>query len=275
MIYLFIALAVIWLICSFIGWILERIGDLFGWLWRHKPVAVGVGGFFLLSFLFGAPTALPFTILYAVGYLLVRKIMEWAARLAEKLRQWARERNELMLRRCLEADCLKLGHMTPDLWRARLPAYVDLEYPEPYDFDEIVRGFAQMVEENYIDGDEQLAWLEPIVHDLVHRGMADVGQLSQVSSEGLTYTHNTPDAKLIYDALEKLRAVKKVGGKAMIEKISLTDREQVRRDLKIPSHESVPSYYMAAYKISDALMDRRRCGSVSYIEREELVFSDL
>ena len=161
--------------------------------------------------------------------------------------------------------------MDEERWRAVLPAYADRRYPEPGAFASITAEFTAGVERTYITNDEKLTWLDPIVHQLVLKGMADIGQLVQVPSEGLAYTHATPDAKLIYDALENLCAAQKVEGQPILEKIVLM-RDAVRSDLNL---SYVPDYYLAAYKISDALLDRRRDGAANMIQREEISFSAL
>lgn len=261
--YIIAIIIAIALLGALLEWIKDLIVDLFGWIGRHIPQILLVIVFFVLCSQVGVSTAVA---LYAVGAL--------AYILWKNFRRWVARNNERALTEHLNRSCLKYGYMTHDRWKRALPDYVGKAYPESTSFYAIVDQFARDVEQRYIAGDEKLAWLDPAIHYLAQETAADVHQLAQVPSEGLRYTHFTPNEKLIYDAMENLYTCKKIGDKAMIQKIPLGD-DAVRKDLGLREGVSIPEYYKTAYVIADELRDKRKGGGEDAMESEEFSLDDL
>ena len=84
------------------------------------------------------------------------------------------------------------------------------------------------------------------------------------------------NAKLIYDAMNKLCVVKKREGKFMIQRINL-EEDPVREQLQLNIEEIVPEYYKAAYRINDYFVKKRKdsMDRVGNIVSEEIRLEDL
>ena len=174
-----------------------------------------------------------------------------------------KQKNEDGVNTYLINNCVKCGHVTEDSWKAMLPQFASKSYITS--FEQITSNFAKRMEDKYIEGDEKLTWLNPAVHYLRNNLIADITELERVPSEGLNFTHVTPNGKLIFDAMENLCKVKVSDGKHMIQKILLKP-DAVRQELNLAADASIPEYYMIAYKINDI---------EGNIESEELSLDDL
>lgn len=254
-----IAIAILGALLEFIK---ELLGGLFGWIGRHLSQIILVILFLGLCSQVGVATTV---VLYAIGALVYT--------LWKNLKHWIARNNERALTQHLNQNCLRFGYMNHDSWTRALPDYANKTYPESTSFYCIVDQFASDVERQYIASDEKLSWLDPAIRHLAQE-MADVHQLAQVPSEGLHYTHSTPNEKLIYDAMENLCACKKIGNKAMIQKVPL-EEDAVRKDLGLRDSAAIPEYYKAAYIISDELRNKRKDGCENAVESEEFTFDDL
>ena len=181
-------------------------------------------------------------------------------------------KNEEELNKYLNDNCLKCGYVTLNTWKKMLPQYVTRQYDTS--FEEITMNFSHRIEKEYIEQDSTLKWLDPAVLYLIKNSMADVLELEKVPSENLNYTHITPNAQLIFEAMENLCKAKVINGKHMIQKITLED-DGVRKQLNLSDDVSVPMYYKAAYKINDHFKNMRKDGIEGNIDSEEVSFDDL
>lgn len=261
--YIIAFLIVLGIICAILGWIKDRIVDLFGWIRRHKKGVLMAVALVAIGFLVSMKLAGAILIVWAVVDEIIRL---HKARVAE--------RNEQELREHLGVNCLRCGYMDVPKWKAMLPDFAGRSYPEATSFSQIVTEFAKETEQRYIVDDEKLSWLDPAVHYLTENGIADIVQLSEQPSDGLAYTHITVNEKLIHDALEKLCAAQKETGKPIIERIPIED-DAARKEFGLREDETVPEYYKTAYKISDAMMRLRKSDTVMAMESEELSLDDL
>lgn len=255
-----IAICIIWAI---LGWIKDRIVDLFGWIGRHIKGVLAAAVLVGIWFLLGPDVAVAILICGAV-----------AGGIIKCCRVWSANRNERELKKYLGASCLRCGCMDVPKWKAKLPGFAGRRYPKATGFSRIVTEFAEETERRYITDDEKLSWLNPAVHYLSENGIADIVQLSELPSDGLAYTHVTVNEKLIHDALEKLCIAQKETGKTIIERIPVED-EAARKEFGLREGAAVPEYYKTAYKISDAMMSLRKSGAAPAMESEELSLDDL
>lgn len=183
-----------------------------------------------------------------------------------------KQKNEDELNKYLINNCVRCGHVTEGSWKAMLPQFASKTYITS--FKQITSNFAKKIEDKYIEGDEQLTWLNPAVHYLINNLIADITELERVPSEGLNFTHVTPNGKLIFDAMENLRKVKVIEGKDMIQKI-LLEPDAVRQELNLAAGASIPEYYMIAYKINDYYANEKKNNIEGNIESEEISLDDL
>lgn len=260
MIYIVAIIIALAIIGAIIEWLKGLIEDLFCWIGENILAILVLIGLIVIYKQYGLELALK---ALAVGAAI------WV--LAKILKAWMVQRNERKLKRHLMTHCLNCGYMTFDGWKRILPDYAGRTYPKTTSFYSIVDNFTAEIERKYIVNDKELAWLMPAVSFLKNTGMADVGQLAKVPSKGLSYTHGTPNEKLIYDTLERLRVSWKIDDDVVIEKIVLGD-EAVRKDMGFKEGATIPEYYKAAYKISSAMITQQ-AGVV--IESEELSLDDL
>jgi hypothetical protein len=249
-----IAIIVILIIIGAIGalveWIKEKIGFLI--LIGLVILAVYVLGFVKMLKI----AAIIFSVFMLIG---------WISTVVQK----GNEKNLMMY---LNKHCLMLGYMSADMWKRHLPQFSTKSYETSFEL--ITKNFAESVERQYIENDVKLEWLDPAVLYLTNNLMADVIELEKVPSKKLQYTHITPNAKLIYEAMEHLCLAKVVDGKHMIQKIQLDDAA-VRKELKLQDNISIPEYYKTAYRISDYFANKRRNETEGNIESEEITFDDL
>jgi len=227
---------------------------------KHFGIIAFIGVTILLSVIFGFVSIL---VLYVFGFIVLMIIYLISNAIGTK--------NEKKLKIELNKSCVKLGYMDDNKWRKQLPKFSGKHYLSS--FQEITREFAEINERSYIDADQSLKWLDPITKYLSNAVMADIFELSNIYSEGLQYTHNTPNAELIYEAMENLVLVKKVNGKQMIHKIQL-GMEAVIEAHNLNRQQEIPEFYKTAYKIDDYFANRNANGG-SNMESEEISLDDL
>ncbi len=181
-------------------------------------------------------------------------------------------RNEEQLNQFLNTSCREFGYMNSETWAMKLPDFAKKIYNTS--FEEITRNFGAAMEKQYITDDMSLSWIDPATNYLAKAFAADVWELERVPSPGLRYTHNTPNGKLIQEAMEQLSIHKKINEKKLIQQTSL-EVEAVCKNHNFRSVEEVPPYYLYLYKITDYFMQRSSNTGESNFETEEFSLDDL
>lgn len=241
--------------------VVGAIAALVDWVKANKGLVTMLVAFIISWFIFGFIETIVIAIILFVIAMIIAAIIN-------KIE--INNQKKLLIH--LKNNCSKLGYMNANKWRNYLPEYADKMYPTS--FDDITKNFALQIERLNIIEDNNLSWLDPASKYLVESGMADVYELAQVPSEGLKWTHVTPNEKLIFDAMEKLSIVKKINDKKLINKINL-DEEAVKSAHNFDKNKSIPKYLCVAYKIDDYFMNKKTNTNESNIESEEFSLDDL
>lgn len=237
------------------------ISALVEWVKANKGLVTLIIAFIISCFVFGFTETIMISIILFILLMIISAIVKQIE---------INNQKKLLIH--LKNNCRKLGYMNPNKWRNYLPEYANKMYPTS--FEDITRNFALEIERVYIIEDSNLSWLDPASKYLAESGMADVYELAQIPSEGLKWTHVTPNEKLIFDAMEKLSIVKKINNRKLINKINL-EEEAVKSAHNFDKNKSIPKYLCAAYKIDDYFMDKKINTSESNIESEEFSLDDL
>lgn len=109
--------------------------------------------------------------------------------------------NEAQLVTELNANYKKMGYITLEDWRTKLPNYVSKAYTTS--FDCIVEDFTKQIQEQKITKNKD--WLEPFVmYILAHEQGVTVNKLlAEVKSKDLAYTHYIDDRELLDEKLRE------------------------------------------------------------------------
>lgn len=245
-----IVLLIIGVVRVLLEWVKENIGIILF-------VVVAIAGIYFLGFW----TALKIATVICGLVLIFAWIYNYVA-----------TKNEKELKSFLEGSCMKLGYMNDSAWVKRLPQFADKAYNNS--FESITKKFALDIEKRYIEDDFKLRWLDPASNYLKKAFVADIRELEQVPSEGLAYTHHTPNGKLIKEAMDQISINKIIDGKHLVQKAPL-EAEAVCKDHNFMSVESIPEYYMNLYTINEYFRERSVSKEESNLETEEMSLDDL
>lgn len=237
--------------------VLGIIGILLDWVRDHKGIIIAIVAGAILLYIGGIKLLL--------GAVAVLLIIGYIVSLIQKS-------NDKKLETILNTSCTQLGCVNSEAWRSRLPMYADKMYSTS--FDEITQNFTQASEKQHITDDQKLTWLDPASKYLAKSVMADVYELAQVPSEGLMYTHSTPNGQLIKDAMDNLCIAKIVDNRHMIHKVQL-EADAIRKAHGFREGHDVPEYLLWAYRIDDYVANKSIHKEESNIESEEISLDDL
>lgn len=244
------------------------------WVKKHKKLlTVLIIGILLITWIGIVPILIAVAVILLAAIVGAALLPELRDNILEYVDDYIKRKNEASLNTYLNKKCLRCGYMDTESWKKVLPWWYEI-IPYETSFEEITDYFAACIEKQYIENDKSLAWLDPIVLYLTKRVMADVMELEKVPSPNLEYTHSTPNAKLIYDAMNYLCITKKSEGRYIIQKIQL-EEAGIREYLNIDINEYIPEYYKMAYRINDYFVKKRKNNAESNIVSEEISFEDL
>lgn len=246
------------------------------WIKKHRILFIAlIISFLIFQWVGIVPILIGFVVFILIAVVIAIILPDLRDTILEFLEELIRKRNEENFNDYLKKHCMQCGYMDEERWNRRLSWWYKV-LPYESSFEEITENFAVSVEKEYIENDEELKWLDPIVHYLTEQVIADIAELERVPNPYLNYTHYTPNAKLIYDAMNKLCVVKKREGKFMIQRINL-EEDPVREQLQLNIEEIVPEYYKAAYRINDYFVKKRKdsMDRVGNIVSEEIRLEDL
>jgi len=211
LVYIVIAIIVIWIICVIIGKIKDGIVALsgavgpitliitailcviayfaFSWIGVLIVAAIGLGVSFILR---------------KSGQALAEhdKRKKEAAVIKKETKQMdIRHRNQLALQEELSKNCKWLGEMNAEKWKMKLPNYVNLEYDTS--FEMITGNFAKQIEEeNILQNDDWFnAYLDYIVKN--GKGFSVIQLLNRVACPQMQMTHITPTATMLKAKLDQ------------------------------------------------------------------------
>lgn len=182
------------------------------------------------------------------------------------------EKNEKELNGFLGSSCVQFGYMNDSAWVKKLPQFAGKSYNTS--FQSITSQFALNIEKRYITDDSKLTWLDPASNYLKKAFAADVWGLEQIPSPGLSYTHSTPNGKLIQEAMDYISISKIINGKHFMKKV-LMEAEAVCKKHNFKSIESLPKYYLHLYTINEYFRERSVSKGESNFETEEMSLDDL
>ena len=202
MVYIIIGIIVI----GIIAWLAEQVGGII-------PLIVIVGVIIILS-VFGLwPYALGFAAFCAIGYAIVNLLGKAGKYVGDQVEQHDKSEkekaqiyqqtqadiqahnNDALLMEELSKNCYWLGYMNDDMWKKKLPNYVNRQYST--DFVTMTRNFAKQIEQQHILQNDD--WFEPFkLYVLNHPGGSTVTKmLHEVNCPQLKMTHATPDGDLV------------------------------------------------------------------------------
>lgn len=196
---------IIIIILSIIAWLAEEVGGML-------PLIGIVVLIIVLSVFDLWPYALKFAAICTVGYAIV-KLLEKAgkyvgnqveqhdksqkeqAKIYQKTQtDMQKHNNDVALMEELSKNCYWLGYMNDDMWRRKLPNYVNRQYST--DFSTITKNFAKQIEQQHILQNND--WFEPFkLYVLKHQGATVTKMLHEVNCPQLKMTHATPDGDLL------------------------------------------------------------------------------
>lgn len=206
MLYIIIGLIVL----GVISWMAEEVGGII-------PLMGIIVLIIVLSVFSLWPYALRFAAICAVGYAVVKLIEKAVKYVGNQVEQHDKSQkeqaeiyqktqtdiqkhnNDAALMEELSKNCSTLGYMNDDMWRKKLPNYVNRQYST--DFSTITGNFAKQIEQQHILQNDD--WFEPFKLYVLKTPATVTKLLHEVDCAQLKMTHVTPDGDLLNTWLVK------------------------------------------------------------------------